>query len=282
MERKRRGDVALDRALRAALRRGGELVHLGRQHEHRPAARQVAGEQRAVEVGEPVPRIDDQHEPDQRLPRREIAGEELLPVTLQRLRHRRVAVARQVGEQRAAAQAKEVDLLRAARRLAGEREPRPVGERVDRARLAGIGAAGKRDFRRPRRRQLRVVGDGETNSACWSGCFTARRAPRGRPRAAPALAGPGDSVTMRCFCTIGSAPRGRIEPDSRPGCPPAPSRSHPMKRMLLLAARRRRAVRGRRTGADPAGKARSRQGADDRQGGLLRLPRRPTATARAP
>ena len=82
VSRKIRGDRRHDIESRLALRRVRKLVHLGRQHEHRAPAREVAREQAAVEVGEPMPRIDDQDEADQRLARREIAREKFLPVPL--------------------------------------------------------------------------------------------------------------------------------------------------------------------------------------------------------
>ena len=52
-----------------------------------------------------MPRVDDQHEADERLACGEVAREKFLPVPLEIPRHGGVTVARQVGEQRAAAQA---------------------------------------------------------------------------------------------------------------------------------------------------------------------------------
>ena len=61
----------------------------------------------------------------------------------------------------------EVDVLRAAGRLAGERETLLVRDRVDRGRLAGIGAAGEREFRQPEQRQLMQPIDRREKRACW-------------------------------------------------------------------------------------------------------------------
>ena len=55
-----------------------------------------------------MPRIDDEHEADERLARRDVASEEPLPVLLQCLRHRGEAVAGQIGEERAARQTEEL------------------------------------------------------------------------------------------------------------------------------------------------------------------------------
>ena len=81
---------------------------------------------------------------------------------LQRLWHCGEAIARQIGKQRAGAKPEEIDLLRATRRLARERETRLVRERVDRTRLACIRSSGERDLRqiggRPTDAGLRVGG----------------------------------------------------------------------------------------------------------------------------
>ena len=82
----------------------------------------------------------------------------MLPVPADRGRHFGIAVARQIGEQRSRAEPKEVDVLRAARRLADEREPRSLRQRVDRRRLAGVRSAGERDLGRAVDGQLMPVG----------------------------------------------------------------------------------------------------------------------------
>ena len=135
-------------------------IFVARTSTGRPLGRNPV-EQLDVEFREAMARIDDQHETDQRLARRHVAAEEILPVVLELERHRRVSVAGEIGEQRTGSQAEEIDLLRAPRRLARECEPRTVREHVDRRRLAGVRASCERDFRRSGRRQLGIVRDGE-------------------------------------------------------------------------------------------------------------------------
>jgi hypothetical protein len=114
MQRESRRDTPLDRALRIALSTRREFVHFGRKEKHGPAAREIAGQESDVELVDSMARIDHQDEPYKRLAGREVAREERLPVALQRLGHRRIAVARQVGNECPTAQPEEVDLLRAA------------------------------------------------------------------------------------------------------------------------------------------------------------------------
>ena len=131
-----------------------ELVGLGQQHQQLDRAvadaRRDEGEQLAVEVGEAQARIDHQHHAGQAAPDLEVVGHHLLPAQLGAARDRRVAVARQVGEQRVGrvlrAQLEQVDVLRAARRLRREGEPLLLRQRVDRGRLAGVGAADEGDL----------------------------------------------------------------------------------------------------------------------------------------
>ena len=122
-ERRPRAHGAIASA--AALRRDAASLSIlvASSSTGRPLA-EIARQQRHVRRRKPVPRINDEHEPDERLARRDVAPEECLPVALERLWHGRVAVARKVGEQRARPQSEVVDLLRAARRPAREREPR--------------------------------------------------------------------------------------------------------------------------------------------------------------
>jgi hypothetical protein len=67
VQRKCGGELALDLARCRALRRWRELVDFRREHEHRTAARKVAGEELPVEIRKPVSRVDDQHHSDERL-----------------------------------------------------------------------------------------------------------------------------------------------------------------------------------------------------------------------
>ncbi len=92
--------------------------------------------------------VHDQHEADQRVTRRDVAPEEILPAFLQRTRHRRVAITGKVGDDAAAAQVEEVDLLRAPRRAVCVCEPRLARQRVDGARFARIRPARERDLAR--------------------------------------------------------------------------------------------------------------------------------------
>ena len=103
-----------------------------------------------VELGEAEARIDQQHDAAKAAPHREVLGHHLLPAQLGAARDRGVAVAGQVGEQRVGrdlrAELEQVDVLRAARRLRGEGEALLLRQRIDRGRLAGIGAADEGDL----------------------------------------------------------------------------------------------------------------------------------------
>jgi hypothetical protein len=88
-----------------------------------------------------------------------VGANKLLPVRAQRLRNAREAISGQI-DQASRANVVEVDRLRATRSLAGEREALAADNRVDRAGLADVRAAGEGDFRRPGRRQLGGFADG--------------------------------------------------------------------------------------------------------------------------
>ena len=81
----------------------------------------------------------------------EVVGHHLLPAQLRVARDRGVAIAWQVGEKRVGSQLRaeleEVDVLRAPRRLRREGEALLLRQRVDRGRLAGVGAADEGDLR---------------------------------------------------------------------------------------------------------------------------------------
>ena len=87
----------------------------------------------------------------------EVARQKLLPVLTHLKRDLRVSVPRQVREQRAGSQTEEVDMLSAPGRLADERKPRMVCQRVDRRRLAGIGSSRESHLGRSIHGQLRPV-----------------------------------------------------------------------------------------------------------------------------
>src|SRR5690606_10315192 len=76
------------------------------------------------------------------------------------LGHLGIAIAGQVDKDSAVGQAKEIDQLGAARGLRDVGEPGMCGQRIDRAGLAGIGAAGKGDFGAARGGQFARLGDG--------------------------------------------------------------------------------------------------------------------------
>ena len=81
-----------------------ELVGLGQQHQQRTSPVTTRGaissQQALVQVGEAEPRIDHQHHARQAAPVRQVVGHDLLPAQLGGALDRRIAVARQVGEQR--------------------------------------------------------------------------------------------------------------------------------------------------------------------------------------
>jgi len=89
---------ANDVPFRLSLPRGRELVHLRCKEQHGAPAAEITRQEIDVELGKAVPRIDDQDEADERLARGDITAEESLPMPLERKRHRRVSVSRQVGE----------------------------------------------------------------------------------------------------------------------------------------------------------------------------------------
>ncbi len=95
-----------------------------------------------------------QHQADKRRPLAKIAGEEHPPVPLHGAAHRRVAIAGEIGEQRAGRQAKEVDVLRPARRPADVREALALRKCVDRRGLARVRASRERDLGRAIARKL--------------------------------------------------------------------------------------------------------------------------------
>ena len=145
-----------------------ELVGLGEQHQQLDRAvahaRRHEPEQLPVELGEAEARIDEQHHAGQAAPHLEIVGHHLLPAQLRAARHRRIAIAGQVGEQRVGAglgaELEEVDVLGAPRRLRRERKALLLREHVDRGGFARVGAAHERDLGQLGGRQLRQLARG--------------------------------------------------------------------------------------------------------------------------
>src|SRR5438445_273226 len=107
-----------------------------------------------------LPRIHHHHDSNEGTARAQVGADEIFPLCAQGLRHARVAVAGEIDQPRRFAELVEVDGLGATRPLAGVGEALPVEQRVDRARLADIRAAGKRHFRRSLRRQVRGAARG--------------------------------------------------------------------------------------------------------------------------
>jgi hypothetical protein len=105
-----------------------------------PFARRGATKRGAsIDLGEAEPRVDQDDDRAQAAPHREVFGHHLLPAQLGACARPRVAVARQVGEQRVGgelrAELEQVDVLRAARRLRREGEALLLGQDVDRVDL---------------------------------------------------------------------------------------------------------------------------------------------------
>jgi hypothetical protein len=98
-------------------------------------------------------RVHDHDDAGKRRSRTQIRFDERLPSRAQRLRCARKAIAGQVDKARGA-EIVEVDGLRPAGRLAREGEAPAPEERIDRARLADVGAPREGDLGRSRRRQI--------------------------------------------------------------------------------------------------------------------------------
>jgi hypothetical protein len=103
-------------------------------------------------------RVHDYYDAGERRPRLQIRVDERLPLRAQRVGRAREAVARKVDQPRLRpaflSKRIEVDGLRAARGLAGERQTLALDQRVDRARLADVRAPGEGQLGRPRGRNI--------------------------------------------------------------------------------------------------------------------------------
>src|SRR6185312_1714954 len=105
----------------------------------RPHGGEQPFEQREVEGRERMAAVHHDDDRGKRRPRGNVRTDQMLPMPAYLEGNSRITVAGQVDEVRAIAECEEVDELRAPGRLAYEREPPASRERVDRARLAGVG-----------------------------------------------------------------------------------------------------------------------------------------------
>src|SRR6185437_3154084 len=129
-----------------------QLVRFRQQYMD-PLARQRPREQRLIAVADPAARVDDHEQARER-----IAGAQGLdqarPGAALALRRAGVTIPRKIDDALLRRELEEVDQPRAPRCLAGTRQSVAPDDRVDGARLAGIRAPGKRDFRAPVGRKL--------------------------------------------------------------------------------------------------------------------------------
>jgi len=88
-----------------------------------------------------------------------VATNEFMPMCARRGRYCGVTIAGEVHKIPIGADAKKVDVLRPARRLAYERHALALCERIDRTRLTGVRASRKGHFRTMRRQQVTGVRD---------------------------------------------------------------------------------------------------------------------------
>ncbi len=102
----------------------------------------------AIDLLQPVPAVDQQQHPLQRLAAAKIIVDQVAPLLGEVLRRLGEAVARHVDEPEAErlADVEEIQFLRPARRVRRAGEIASVGERVQQRRLADIGPAGERHF----------------------------------------------------------------------------------------------------------------------------------------
>ena len=176
------GQASRQQRLGAAqgLRRGAarELVRLGQQHQqpHRAAVqpRRDQLQQLPVQVGEAQARIDHQHHARQAAALRQVLRHDLLPAQLGGALHGRIAIARQVDEERVGRvlrpHREQVDVLRAPGRARREGQALLLGQAVDGSGLAGVAAPDEGDLRQVGRRQLvQPCGRGQETGAVGPG-----------------------------------------------------------------------------------------------------------------
>src|SRR5579872_4038659 len=110
-------------------------------------ARRGAGplEQALVALGEAASAIHDQKQPGKGVPPMERI-EQHWPVAPFGCRRTRVAVSRQIYDALCRGKLEEVEQSRAARRLAGARQPTALRDGIDRTRFTRVGATRESDF----------------------------------------------------------------------------------------------------------------------------------------
>ena len=133
-----------------------QFVGLGEQDMDRFAARCKPFDQPDIEFGQGMPHIHDHHQAAQLLTIAQVTGDQRLPVYFHVARDFGVTISGEIDEKAAASQAEIIDVLRATGRLADERQAVAVRQRIERARLAGVGAPRKCDFCRGSWRQFRL------------------------------------------------------------------------------------------------------------------------------
>ncbi len=107
-------------------------------------------ENTVIDGFEAMPRIDQHIDPRQSGAAMQIIVDEPGPGRDLALCRGRIAVARQIDQHEPFGAAEKDQFLGAARRVRGARQRAPAGKRVDQARFADIGAAGKCDFQATR------------------------------------------------------------------------------------------------------------------------------------
>ncbi len=129
-------------------------------------------QQLLVQVGEAQARVDHQHHARQAAALRQVLRHHLLPAQLGGALDRRIAIARQVDEQRIGrvlrAHRKQVDVLRAPGRARREGQTLLLGQAVDGGGLAGIAAADEGNLGQFGRRQLVQPCRGGQEAGAWA------------------------------------------------------------------------------------------------------------------
>ena len=129
-----------------------QLVDLRQHDDRRHADLGEEVEHLQVVLRRVVAHVEQLHDAAQRRRASQVPLDQRQPLRLSLLRDPRVAVARQVDEHELLVHLEEVDLARAARRVAHARERLAAHEPVEQRRLADVRAAGERDLRQLVRR----------------------------------------------------------------------------------------------------------------------------------
>ena len=150
---------------------------------HRPAGGGEVVQHAPVEVFQRMAGVHDQQEANQRAALAQIAAQELHPVGAHGFRHFGVAITGQVHQKAFVAQVKKIDVLGAAGGFRDISQPGAVGQGVDGAGFAGVGAADKGHFGAGVRQVAQVI-DGSEKSGVLKqrhGILSGRRgAPDGK------------------------------------------------------------------------------------------------------